>query len=157
MRALLIALLLLTGCASYPAPGRVTAIGYDSPRLIVREGATYDGNMRRITGDERTAAFAAEFDVGQIDAREAKRLRWLALAMAVDLGTTEVGLARGCVEANPLGQHPAARVALKGLSLADYYRDAKASPLSNSTGKRHAWWIVGLNFAAGANNLGCGT
>lgn len=148
-------LLLLTGCQTYPSPGKVTAIGYDSPRLIVRDGATYDGNMRRITGDERTAAFVAEFDVGQIDAREAKRLQWMALAMAVDLGTTEAGLARGCVEANPLGQHPASRVALKGLSLADYYNEAKASPLSNSTGKRRAWWAVGLNIGAGLKNLGC--
>jgi hypothetical protein len=150
-----LALLLLAGCASYPAPGKVSAIGYDSPRLIVREGATYDGRGKRITGDERTAAFAAEFDVGQIDAAEARRLRWLAVGMAFDLGTTEAGLARGCVEANPLGQHPASRVALKGLSLADYYLEAKASPLSNSSGRRRAWWMVGLNVTAGVNNLGC--
>jgi hypothetical protein len=156
MRPLLL-VLLLTGCASYPQPGKVTAIGYDSPRLVVREGATYDGTGRRLSPSERDAAYAAEFDVGQLDAAEARRLRWMAAGMAFDIASTERGLARGCVELNPLGQHPAARVALKAPALIGYYQDAKASPLSNSTGKRRAWWAAGLNFGAGVHNLAtCG-
>ena len=153
MIRLAVLLLLLTGCRTFPQPGEMSDVGYDSPRLHTRAGATYDGNWNRIQGDERAAAFVYEFDVGQIDAKEARRLRWMGVGMAFDVASTEAGLARGCVELNPLAHHPVARVALKAPGLWWYYRDAKKSSLGNSTSPKLAWWLFGVNVAAGVHNL----
>jgi hypothetical protein len=156
MRVLLIALLLLTGCATYPQPGRVTAIGYDSPRLVVREGATYDGTGRRITGDERTAAYAAEFDAPALDAGEMRRLRWMIAGSIFDVATTAHGISRGCVEANPLAVNQPVGALLKVPGLVEYYRSAAKTPLSNSYARKRGWLVVGINVGAGLNNMGCG-
>lgn len=111
---ILIALLMLAGCASVPKQ-------YEDERVVIIEKRVYvysDG-----LSPAQVEAIAADYTVPVFDEAERKAWKRLLWGQGADAATTGIALSLGCVEANPLG--PVGAMAAK-VWLATWYRNEAA-------------------------------
>lgn len=128
MRAVILALM-LTGCSVIPKH-------YEDENVYVIKHKVYIRHVDKLT-PEQIKQVEKDYTQPYLDDYEKKALRGRLLGEGSDLATTVVGLAIGCVEANPLvaGGGLPAIVAAKGLGYWSARSYAKASPKAFSSAK----------------------
>ena len=149
MRTLLILAAFLAGCASQP---RVR----EFPDAFIVDNVVYARHSDTLT-PEQAAAVAAKYSVPVFDDRERAMWRHLLIGHGLDVGTTVIGLNRGCVETLPgIGASPSIGVliAVKAIPLVIWRMQANASPAGLSTADRLVSKInVVTGYGASALNL----
>lgn len=145
MKIILIALLLVAGCASVPKQ-------YEDERVIVLEGRAWVKDADTKTAAE-IDAIASDYTVPVLDEAERKACNRVLWGQGADLVTTGVGLALGCTEANPLyAGNIGAVVVVKVYMMAVCREQARRTPKAFSMAKMHNW-SAGIGAGAAIWNI----